>query len=138
VFLNLLDPAQQALFLELARAVTEQDGLLADSEEALLAAVQAECMMDEAPAVRELDAVLEDVASSFDAGPARAVLILELAGVALIDGEAHPAETGVVATVADRIDMSPGRLQECFAFADRARTLIVDGQALIATADEVS
>jgi hypothetical protein len=58
--------------------------------------------------------------------------------VALIDGEAHPAETGVVATVADRIDMSPGRLQECFAFADRARTLIVDGQALIATADEVS
>jgi hypothetical protein len=135
VFLSLLNPIQQTVFFELARAVTQQDGIVAESEEMLLVAVQAECGLDARPAVRELDAVLADIGPMFDEGPSRAVLLLELAGVALIDGDARPAEVGVVVTVANQLGVSAERLAECFAFAERARTLVVDGQTLIATAD---
>lgn len=138
MFLNLLTPDQQSLFFELARAATEQDGITHEAEVALLEAVQSECGLPDPPPVRELDVVLGELPSAFDNGPGRSVLILELAGVALIDGDAHPAEVSVVTTVAERIGVSAELLQECFAFAERARTLVVDGQTLIATADVVS
>lgn len=135
MFLDLLNPTQQALFFELARAVTERDGIAVQTEEALLSAAQTECGREAPPDARELEVVLGDVGPAFDEGPSGSVLLMELAGVALIDGDAHPAETGVVATVAERAGISAERLAECFEFAERARTLVVDGQTLIATAD---
>lgn len=138
MFLNLLAPAQQQLFIELARAVAEQDGIVAATEQVLLDAVQAECGVAELPAVRDLDAVLADVPAAFDGEATRSVLVLELAGVALIDGDAHPAELGIVAEVAETVGMTPEKLRECVGFAERSRQLVMDGQLLLATADGVS
>jgi len=49
MFLNLLDPDQQRLFVVAARMVAEQDGKVVDVEQSLLDAVIAECSIDEDP-----------------------------------------------------------------------------------------
>lgn len=138
MFLNLLNPTQQQLFIELARAVAEQDGIVAETEQVLLDAVQAECCVAELPAVRDLDAVLADAPTAFDNEATRSVLVLELAGIALIDGDAHPTELSVVASVAEKVGMTEEKLEECFGFAERSRQLFLDGQMLLATADGAS
>ena len=93
MFLNLLDAEQQRLFVMAARAVAEQDGKVADVEESLLDAVLAECEIDRDPGTMAFADLLSAVDDALSPDPhARNAFLLELAGVAVIDGDAHPSE----------------------------------------------
>lgn len=133
MFLNLLQPDQQVAFVHAARAVAEQDGEVSEVESALLDAVRAECGLDELPAP---DPGLDVCARAAEVLPddvARRVFVLELAGVALIDGDAHPSEVAFVREVADALGISGAALVDMLAFAARAQQLVVDGQRLVAS-----
>jgi len=133
MFLNLLQPDQQVTFVHAARAVVEQDGEVSEVESALLDAVRAECGLDELPVP---DPALDVCARAAEVLPddvARRVFLLELAGVALIDGDAHPSEIGLVREVADALGISGAALDDMLAFAARAQQLVVDGQRIVAT-----
>ncbi|MTD44891.1 hypothetical protein GKE82_11455 [Conexibacter sp. W3-3-2] len=134
MFLSILTPAQQRVFLEAARAVIEQDGHVADVEQALLDGLHSECGLDEEPAApRDIAAIAADASAALDTGPARRAFVLELAGVALIDGHSHPDEVTAVTEIARALDSTDGFLDAAFAFAARAQALVVDGQRLVAT-----
>ena len=136
MFLNLLDANQQRLFVVAARAVAEQDGRVADVEESLLDAVLAECDIDEDPgamAMPELISALEEALS--DDLHARNAFVLELAGVAVIDGEAHPAELAVLSEIASTVGVEDDALAEFVGFAMSARDLVVRGRQLVAAED---
>jgi len=133
LFLNLLTPPQQRVFVQGARAVAEQDGELAEVEQALIAALQAECGLDELPAAQDAAGICAAAVAVLDSDLARRVFILELAGVAVIDGEAHAAEVALVGEIAVQLGIEGAELAEMLAFAGRARALVVDGQRLIAT-----
>ena len=134
MFLNLLDADQQRLFVMAARAVAEQDGKVADVEESLLDAVLAECEIEEDPGTMPLSDLLSVVAEALSEDlHARNAFVLELAGVAVIDGEAHPSELAVLAQVGERLRVSEQRLSEFVDFAVQARELVVRGRELIAT-----
>jgi uncharacterized tellurite resistance protein B-like protein len=136
MFLNLLDAEQQRLFVMAARAVAEQDGKVADVEESLLDAVLAECEIDQDPGTMAFADLLTAIDGALSTDPhARNAFLLELAGVAVIDGEAHPSELAVLAQVGECLDVTEERLSEFVDFAVQARALVVRGRGLVATGD---
>jgi tellurite resistance protein len=139
VFLSILTPPQQRVFLEAARAVVEQDGHIADVEQALIDGLHSECGLDETPtALRDVSAIAAEAADALDHGPVRRAFVLELAGVVLIDGHSHADEVAAVTEIARALDVADEHLDEMFAFAARAQALVVDGRRLIATQQEES
>lgn len=132
MFLNLLQPDQQRLFVEAARAVAQQDGNVSDAEESLLAAIAAESSLDEMPDQRPLDEILNDLENALDERAMRNAFMLELAGVAVIDGDAHPAELTALGKIAETTGVSDAELEEFVAFAFAARDLVVRGRQLVA------
>lgn len=133
MFLSLLQPDQQVAFVHAARAVAEQDGEITQVEVALLDALRAECGLEELPPVRAGADIAVTVADAVRDDAARRVFMIELAGVAVIDGEAHPAEVGLVGRIGTALEITEEMLAEMLAFAERARQLILDGQRIIAT-----
>lgn len=134
MFLNLLDPDQQRLFVVAARMVAEQDGKVIDVEQSLLDAVIAECELDEDPGAMpmpDLLAVLDDALA--DDPYARNVFVLELAGVAVVDGDVQPAELAALGEISDHVGVTADRLSDFVQFAMAARELVVRGRQLVAT-----
>lgn len=137
MFLNLLDPHQQRLFVIAARAVAEQDGKVAHVEESLLESVLAECEIEEIPADMSLTELLPALDKALRGDlHARNAFLLELAGVAVIDGEAHPAELAVLSEIGMRLGLTDETLTRYVQFAIASRDLIVRGRELVATGDE--
>lgn len=133
MFLNLLRPDQQIAFIHAARAVAEQDGQVTEVEVALLDGLRAECGLAELPPT-EADADVAGMAADvLQDDVARRVFMLELAGVALIDGEAHPAEVELVGAFGAALGVTGDALAEMLAFAERGQRLILDGRRIIAT-----
>lgn len=132
MFLNLLDADQQRLFVIAARAVAEQDGKVADVEQSLLDAVRAECEIDEDPGEIPLPEILSALEPLAGDPHARNAFLLELAGVAVIDGEAHPAELAVFREIGSHLGVSEDALAEFVQFGMSARDLVVRGRELVA------
>lgn len=130
MFLNVLTRPQQAAFVHAARAMLRADGQVVEAELALMEAIHAECDLPEVETF-EGDAVAEAVAV-LDSVPARNAFMLELAGVAVIDGEAHDAELALLGEFAAGLGVAEERLQEFVAFAERANALVQDGRELLA------
>jgi len=132
MFLNLHDAHQQRLFVSAARTVAEKDGKLADVEQSLLEAVLAECAIDGEPEVISPDELLAGLDEALAGDPhARNAFMLELAGVAVIDGEAHPAELGVLHEIGGHLGIDNDVLAEFVQFAMSARELVVRGRHLL-------
>lgn len=132
MFLNLLDAHQQRLFVSAARTVAEKDGKVADVEESLLEAVRAECEIDEEPEVIPPDELLARLDDALAGNlHARNAFMLELAGVAVIDGDAHPAELGVLHEIGGHLAIPEDVLAEFVQFAMSARELVVRGRHLL-------
>lgn len=138
MFLNLLTPPQQRVFVQAARAVTEQDGVVDAVEQGLLAALQAECGLAELPDRETLADIGTAAVEVLDSALVRRVFVLELAAVAVIDGGAHASEVRLVEVLAAGLGIAEADLTEMFAFAGRAQALAAEGQRLLATADETA
>lgn len=136
MFLNLLTPRQQRVFVQAARAVAEQDGVVDAVEQSLLAALQAECGLDELPERETLVDIATAAVRVLDSGLVRRVFVLELAAVAVIDGGAHASEVRLVEALATGLGIGETDLAEMFAFAGRAQALAAEGQRLVATGNE--
>lgn len=136
MFLNLLTPPQQRVFVQAARAVAEQDRVIEAVERSLLDALQAECGLDELPDREPLSEVAAEAVKVLDSDLVKRVFVLELAAVAVIDGHAHPSEVQLVEVIAGGLGISEADLTEMFGFAGRAQALAADGQRLIATMNE--
>jgi uncharacterized tellurite resistance protein B-like protein len=136
MFLNLLTPPQQRVFLQAARAVAEQDGTVAEVEHALLSALRTETgLLDEPDAATEsMEDVLDGASDMFDTSISKRVFMLELAGVVAIDGEAHPAELDALRSAGHRLGIEEDDLAEFVEFGMEARALAARGRELIASA----
>lgn len=141
MYLHLLTPPQQLLFLESARALVERDGKLEDVEADLLRALSTECGVsgdDAFTAPRDSEALAEALNGAFDTSVARRVLLLELAGVAVIDGDAHVSELTLLEEIAAGVGISSADLGEMVQFGLDALSLVTRGKELIATGSQGS
>src|SRR5687768_1412461 len=128
LFLSILRPEQQTLYLQAARELLQADGAVASPEAALLEAARIECDVDQLPeAVAEVE-LLERAPSVLDSPAARNTFLLELAGAMVVDGETSVDELALLGRFADVLGISEGALDDFVAFAERARDLAMDGQ----------
>ncbi len=135
LFLNLLMPAQQELFMQAAHLVAAQDGEVDELETALLEALGAESELESLPGAVELANALGRAPDVLTDGPSRRAFLLELAGVVVIDGEAHPAEVSRLREFADALDVPETQVDRFLDYALQARSFVDTGRTLIATAD---
>lgn len=133
MFLNTLSPAQQRAFLLAARAVAEADGTVPEIEQALLEGLQMECGYDEDPGRLPIGETLRAAEEALDSPAARNVFLMELAGVAVVDGIVVDEERELLGTFADRLGHSDAQLEEILEFAEDARTLVERGRTLVAS-----
>jgi uncharacterized tellurite resistance protein B-like protein len=131
MYLQILTPAQRDAYVAAAVAVLRADGQLHASEQALLDMITAEAGAGAVPEAVDLDATLERLPDLFADPTHRCAFLLELAGVTVIDGEAHPAEVALFHRFAERLELS-GRASAFLDFAIEARALAERGRELIA------
>ncbi len=131
MYLQILTPPQREVYAAAAVAVLRADGELHASEEALLGAIAAESGPTGVVERADLEAVLEQLPVLFDDPTQRRAFLLELAGVIVIDGDAHPAELALFHRFAERLELS-GRTSEFIEFAEQTRALAERGRELIA------
>jgi hypothetical protein len=132
VFLNILTPDQQTLYLRAARVLLESDASVLSPEAALLEAARIECNVAELPEPVPVDEILEQAPSMLDTAAARNAFLLELAGAMVIDGETAVNEEALLKRFAQILTVSDEDLREFVRFAERARDLVNDGQRLLA------
>lgn len=132
MFLNLLTPEQQRVFVQAAQLVAASDGV-GEEEAALLEAIAAECALTDAPEPAEASETLQAAGAVFDSPASKKVFMLELAGVAAIDGRAYPSELELLGEFAQRVGLGEAELEESLVLASRGRQLVRDSETFIST-----
>jgi uncharacterized tellurite resistance protein B-like protein len=131
MYLQVLNPAQRDAYAVAAVAVLRADGELHAREQTLLDAIAAESGVTGAIEAGDLDAILEGLPALFEDPTQRCAFLLELAGVTVIDGDAHPAEIALFHRFAERLELSE-RASQFIEFAEQTRALAERGRELIA------
>lgn len=134
MFLHLLDRDQASAFIGLLSVIAHTDERIDAAEDTIAEQLARELDMPVTlTAAADRQEVLARTTAAFDGAPvaARAAL-LELAGVAVIDGEANAAEQHLLAEVAAAVGVPADQVDAFLAFGERARDLARDGQLLIA------
>lgn len=134
MFLDLLTPEQQALFVDCTATLTEADGELHAAESELLDQIARETGHDPGqPSARPLGELAERAKLLLADDPAAArVFLLELSGVVVIDGEHTPEEQALLERFSEATGVPRGDISAFIAFAERARDLVADGRSLVA------
>src|SRR3712207_1800964 len=101
MFVSMLELEQRRLLLEAASYLAELDGLRPEAERELLETLNVEAGLPDLPEpVVEPASLLEKLSGAFSDAPSqRNVLLLELAGVCMADGQASPEELRWLASV---------------------------------------
>lgn len=133
MFVSMLEEEQRRVLLRAAAVLVERDGIVPDKEREILAALNVEAGLDEVPPPPGSDEeLLAELQAAFQGIPtASNVLLLELAGVAVIDGDAHSAELDFLRLIADRIGAPETLVSRALEFAERAKAIFDDGRSLI-------
>ena len=133
MFVAMLDEPQRRALLRAAAALAERDGARPDAEAELLAALNVEAGLPEIPSPPDSDDELfTEVADAFGADQtARNILLLELAGVALIDGSAQPEEMALLRAIGQHVGAEPALVARALEIGEQARALVDEGRAFI-------
>jgi hypothetical protein len=133
MFVAMLEQEQRRVLLRAAATLAERDGARPDAEDELLDALNVEAGLSEVPPVPDSDEELFAEATEAFGGDqtARNILLLELAGVALIDGGAQPEEIAFLASLAERLGADEAVLARALELGERAKALLDDGRAFI-------
>lgn len=133
----MLEEEQRRVLLRAAALLVERDGVRPDVEDEILGALNVEAgLADVPPAPETDDELFSEVRAAFrDNATARNVLLLELAGVALIDGGAQPEEIDLLNSVAQHLEAGEAFVGKALEFGERAKALLDDGRALIVSDD---
>lgn len=132
MFLSLLTPDQQRLFLQASRSMLDADGDLANVEAALMDAARLECAVDDLPERLPREQLVAWARDLLDSTPARNAFLLELAGAMVVDGESAPPELEMLRALGDATGGDEALLAEFVDFARRAADVLADGHRLLA------
>jgi tellurite resistance protein len=137
MFVRMLDTNQRTALLRAGALLAEVDGAQPDEEREVLDALNVEAGLPEVPdPPSDLEELLAEVEEAFGDDPtARNVLLLELAGVAVIDGEMSSEEVSVIEEVSSRLGGGEELVNQAFRLAHSARDLVHEGRAFIASGD---
>ena len=134
MYLNLLDRSHVAVFLGVAELLASVDGDIHAKERGLIDAVAQE--IGEVPEPHDFDSPEAAAQALSELGlsvPAANVMVLELAGVALADGQLSEPERGVLHTLCIALDRPPIRLEQALEIAERSVGLELEAEQLIAS-----
>lgn len=109
MFLGQLEDRQKEAFLVLADRVIRADGVVAEQEEAMLAAMKTE--MGLPSDMRPDDRSVEDVAPLFSSRPSKVAALLELIGLSMADGHYHDDEAAVLESIKNSFNVTPAEYE---------------------------
>ena len=129
----MLSQDQRRVLLRTAAILAERDGVRPDVEDEILEALNVEAGLAEIPPTPESDEELfsEATAAFQNDATARNVLLLELAGLALIDGAAQPEEIDFLNAIAQHLGAEEALVGRALEFGERAKMLLDDGREFI-------
>ena len=129
----MLQEEQRRVLLRAAALLAERDGARPDVEHELLEALNVEAGLPETPdAPASVEELCEEVHAAFHGDKTACnVLLLELAGIAVIDGSAHPEEISILTAVAEKVGADEALVRQALQFGERAKALLDDGRAFI-------
>lgn len=134
MFLTLLNEGQSVLFARAARLMIEADDIAHERELAMLEAIGIETGLTELPDGGTFGEVVQEAAKALTDPTQRNAFLIELAGVAVIDGDEHGAERALLQQLADQLGLGE-RVDEFIAYAHDARDLADRGRALVTTVE---
>ena len=124
MFLENMTGGEKSAFLGLAQELVRADGVLSSKEDELLASLTAMAGHQQAA-----EGTLEDLAGTFQTRKAKVSALLELLGLALVDGEYHTATRAVVAGIAKAFCFGEDELGGMEAWVARQIVLIEEAAA---------
>jgi tellurite resistance protein len=131
MFLHALTTADQELFCQAALSLMQVDGVVREREQDLCDALMRETSLDSFPkdvsAVHELAPELRRLAGS----RAGRIVLLELSGVALADGELDASELDWLREAASALGSSEDDLRRFCDFAASASELAAEARMLV-------
>lgn len=130
MFLDMLSEDEQRIFCQLAYAVMAADGEVLDKEEAFYDRALSELRLDELPAPGETNIGIP--AGAFGVSANRRALLVELALLAVADGDVSAEERSVLASVASQVDMDGPQIDRCLDYAEKVREVLDEGLMLLA------
>jgi uncharacterized tellurite resistance protein B-like protein len=134
MFLQRLSETEQTVYCQLAYAVMAADGELAEKESAFYDHALGELGLDELPEPSTGGDV--DVPDgAFQLSASRKALLVELALLAVADGEVTGEERAVLDAVAEQMDFDPAAVSRCVEYAERLRDVLDEGIVLLAEAN---
>ncbi|WP_037586061.1 TerB family tellurite resistance protein [Stenoxybacter acetivorans] len=109
MFVQNLNPAQQAALLHLAKEIINADNQLADEETAMLAAALKE---QTATDVTAQAITAAELPALFSSERAKCSLLLELLGFAHADSNYHPSERNLISQYAQALNIGSEKLAQ--------------------------
>lgn len=132
MFLDMLTPEQQGVFLSAARAMANADAHEDEREAELLNAFERETGLTPDTATMAAKDVPESIAA-FDSRPRRIAALVELAGVALADGSVHEGERRLLLDVAEAVGLGREDVDSVLRDLELMQSAALRLQQLIAT-----
>jgi hypothetical protein len=131
MYLRELDDVARELFVEAALLMVRSDDEVAGQEDELLDAISAETglpvMTDEARRIEDLEADLDE---NVQGSRARRIVLLELAGVAVVDARRTSSEMRLLERLAEKLGLSD-EIERFVSYAEQVRDVAEQGEALL-------
>lgn len=127
MFLYRLSPPQQRTFIGLAKKFIEVDAIVEVVEAEALHRIAAETGIS-AATIDPIPPSAENLAV-FDTPASRAIVTLELLGLAYGDGEIHPRENAVITEIATSFGISSDKLRQMAHWVVRHEALIFEAES---------
>ncbi|HTV17926.1 MAG TPA: TerB family tellurite resistance protein [Polyangiaceae bacterium] len=130
MFLHLLKGPEREAFAGLAKHLVGADEDESVAEARALSAMDVELGLSVAsvPAASPTP----DLLATFESPTARAAVVLELLGLAYVDGHYHPNETQLIESIAAELGVSERRLGQMEDWVQREMSLVTEAEQLIA------
>lgn len=134
MFLDRLSADEQRVYCQLAYAVMSADGEVTEKEAAFHDRALRDLAIDELPEAASAAGVLVPE-GAFRLAASQRALLVELALLAVADGEVTDGEVAILEAVAEQMELAPSHVQKCLDYAASLRDVLDEGVLLLAEAD---
>ena len=131
MFLHLLTTRQQELFCRAAHALMHADEVLHALEAELQEALAREMGLETFPRAEPIEELSELELQEFGEPVAARVFLLELAGIAVADGELDPRELRMLERLEAGLKMPGDSVERMLDFAARAHDLSTEARMIV-------
>ena len=132
MYLGLLSKSEQKFFLEIARYSMGLNGEYKEVEEEILLAYKHECQLPDYKAYRQDD--IEEIIATFNSSAKRTkkIVLIELLGIFLADGEVCVNELNFLYTLSKRFNINEDELKKIRHWVETINGVVKEGYELIA------